>query len=169
MVDLGLFLARAVFGLFMAAHGSQKLFGWFGGYGIAGTGGYFESLGFRPGRVFAAAAGLAEFSGGLLLALGFLQPVAAALILSVMIVATVTVHLGQGLFAGTNGIEVPVLYGTGAAAMGLIGPGIYSLDWALGLSGVWSPALTVAVLAAGVIAGFANLGLRRTEPRLASA
>ena len=56
-MDTGLLLARMVFGLLMAAHGSQKLFGWFGGYGLAGTGGSFESLGFRPGRFFAAAAG----------------------------------------------------------------------------------------------------------------
>ena len=62
-MDAGLLLARVVFGLLMAAHGTQKLFGWFGGYGLAGTGGFFESLGFRPGRLFAAAAGGTEFVG----------------------------------------------------------------------------------------------------------
>ena len=60
-MDAGLLLARMVLGLLMAAHGAQKLFGWFGGYGLAGTGGFFESLGFRPGRFFAAAAGFTEF------------------------------------------------------------------------------------------------------------
>ena len=59
-VSVGLLVARLALGLLMAAHGSQKLFGWFGGHGLAGTGGYFESLGFRPGRTFALAAGLAE-------------------------------------------------------------------------------------------------------------
>ena len=62
-MDAGLLLARMVLGLLMAAHGTQKLFGWFGGYGLAGTGGFFESLGFRPGRLFAAAAGFTEFAG----------------------------------------------------------------------------------------------------------
>jgi putative oxidoreductase len=58
LLDLGLFLIRLVFGLVLAAHGAQKLFGWFGGYGIAGTGGFLESMGFRPGKMFATAAGL---------------------------------------------------------------------------------------------------------------
>ena len=101
-MDAGLLVARMVFGLLMAAHGSQKLFGWFGGYGIAGTGGFFESLGFRPGRLFALAAGLAETGGGLLLALGLFEPVAAAIIVSVMVVAAVTVHWQGGLFAMTD-------------------------------------------------------------------
>src|SRR2546425_2904707 len=105
-MDAGLLLIRLVFGLVMAAHGAQKLFGWFGGYGITGTGGFFESLGFRPGKLFAAAAGFGEFAGGLLVALGFLRPIGPALMLSVMIVAAVSVPWGH-LFATHNGIEVP--------------------------------------------------------------
>src|SRR2546423_14619965 len=97
-MDAGLLLIRLVIGLVMAAHGAQKLFGWFGGYGIAGTGGFFETIGFRPGKLFAALAGLGEFGGGLLLALGFLGPLGGALILSVLVVAAVTSHLGQGTF-----------------------------------------------------------------------
>jgi putative oxidoreductase len=169
MTDLGLLLARLTFGLLMAAHGSQKLFGWFGGYGIAGTGGYFESLGFRPGRVFATAAGLAEFGGGLMLALGFLSPVGAALMISVMLVAAVTVHAENGVFAMTNGIEVPLLYGAAAAALAFIGPGAYSLDAALGLTALWTSAVTLTVVVAGILGGVANLALRRAAPRLASA
>lgn len=169
MTDLGLLLARLTFGLLMAAHGSQKLFGWFGGYGIAGTGGYFESLGFRPGRVFATAAGLAEFGGGLMLALGFLSPVGAALMISVMLVAAVTVHAENGVFAMTNGIEVPLLYGAAAAALAFIGPGAYSLDAALGLTALWTSAVTLTVVVAGILGGVANLALRRATPRLASA
>jgi len=89
-MDAGLLMIRVVFGALMAAHGSQKLFGWFGGYGLTGTGGAFESLGFRPGRLFAALAGLTETFGGLLLAIGFLTPFASMSILAVMIVAICT-------------------------------------------------------------------------------
>src|SRR5205814_7539283 len=90
VMDTGLLIARLVFGLLMAAHGAQKLFGWFGGHGLAGTAGFLESLGFRPGRVFATAASLAELAGGLLAALGLLGPIGPALIVSVMIVAAMT-------------------------------------------------------------------------------
>src|SRR5881394_2162139 len=92
----GLLLVRLVFGLLMAAHGSQKIFGWFGGYGLTGTGTFFEQLGFRPGRLFAAAAGWTEFLGGVLLAVGLGGPVGPAFIVSVMIVALVSVHRGHG-------------------------------------------------------------------------
>jgi putative oxidoreductase len=143
----------------MAAHGSQKLFGWFGGYGLAGTGGFFESLGFRPGKLFAAAAGGTEFTAGLLLALGLLGPLGPALIVSVMIVAMATVHWANGVFAQNNGIEVPLLYSVAVVAIALIGNGAYSLDAALGLT--WSAQIVWIVLGAGIIGGFANLAVRK--------
>jgi putative oxidoreductase len=160
-LSTGLLIQRLVFGVLMMAHSSQKLFGWFGGYGIAGTAGYFEGLGFRPGRRFVIAASLSELIGGLLIALGFLGPIGPALVISVMIVAAVTVHWTHGLFAGTNGIEVPVLYSTGSLALALIGPGLYSLDAGLGLSRVWTPGLVLAVVALGILGGAANVLLRR--------
>lgn len=160
-MDTGLLLARMVFGLLMAAHGSQKLFGWFGGYGLAGTGGFFESLGFRPGRFFAAAAGATELSAGLLVALGLLGPLGPALIVSVMIVAMATVHWQHGLFAQNNGIEVPLLYAAAAVAIALTGPGAYSLDALLGLG--WPAAVIWTALALGALGGAANLAVRKTE------
>jgi putative oxidoreductase len=161
----GLLTGRLVLGILMAAHGTQKLFGWFGGYGLAGTGGFFETLGFRPGRTFAAAASLAEITGGLLLALGFLGPVGPALILSVMIVAAVTVHWKSGLFATTNGIEVPLLYAAGAVTLALTGPGLFSLDALLGLQSLWTPGIAWGAIAIGVVGGVVNLGLRRPAPQ----
>ena len=161
-MDAGLLIARMVFGLLMAAHGSQKLFGWFGGYGLAGTAGFFESLGFRPGRFFAAAAGATELVAGLLVALGLLGPLGPALIVSVMIVAMATVHWQHGLFAQNNGIEVPLLYAVAAVAIALTGPGVYSLDALLSLS--WPAGVAWTALALGVLGGFANLAVRKTEP-----
>jgi putative oxidoreductase len=161
-MDAGLLLARMVLGLLMAAHGAQKLFGWFGGYGIAGTGGFFESLGFRPGRFFAAAAGTTEFAGGLLVALGLLGPLGPAMIVGTMIVAIATVHWANGLFAQNNGFELPLTYAALAAALALVGYGGYSIDALLQLS--WSDGVAWTVLALGVVGGFANLLVRKTTP-----
>jgi putative oxidoreductase len=163
-LDTGLLIARLVFGLLMSAHGTQKLFGWFGGYGLAGTGGFFEQLGFRPGRVFAAIASTTELVGGLLIAFGFLGPVGPALVLSVMVVALVTVHWGKGIFAGTNGIEVPLLYATFAIMLALTGPGLFSLDALLGLEALWSPVFAAGALAIGVLGSIGNLAARRPLP-----
>jgi putative oxidoreductase len=156
-MDAGILLARIVIGPLMAAHGAQKLLGWFGGYGLAGTGGFFEGLGFRPGRVFAALASVTEIVSGLLLTLGLFGPVGSALLISVMIVAAISVHLPNGVFAQSNGIEVPLLYAIIAAAIALTGPGAYSLDAALGLTGLWTPGLTLLVLAGGIVGGIGAL------------
>ncbi|MEA2724591.1 MAG: putative oxidoreductase [Gemmatimonadales bacterium] len=161
----GLLIARLVFGSLMVAHGTQKLFGWFGGYGLTGTGGFFDSLGFRPGKAFAAAASLTEIAGGLLLALGFLGPVGPALIISVMIVAAISVHWKHGLFASTNGIELPLLYAAMALTLALTGPGVFSLDAVLGLMSLWTPRVVLAAIAIGIVGGIANLTLRRTVPQ----
>jgi putative oxidoreductase len=164
MIDSGLFLIRLVFGLVMAAHGSQKLFGWFGGYGLHAVAGMFESLGFRPGRAFAPLAATSELVGGLLMALGAFGPIGPAAVLSVMIVAAVSVHWANGLFASTNGIEVPLLYGTAAMALALTGPGRYSLDAVSGLGVFWNPAVSWTAIAAAIIGGVASLALRRPAP-----
>src|SRR6187455_2606904 len=113
-LNIGLLLARLIIGLVMAAHGAQKLFGWFGGYGLNKTGEFFVHLGFKPGRSFAAMASATEITSGLLIALGLLGPIGPALMISVMIVAAMTVHWEHGLFAADNGVEVPLLYATAA-------------------------------------------------------
>lgn len=158
----GLLLARLIVGLMMVGHSGQKLFGWLGGYGLAGTAGFFEQLGFRPGRLFVVTASLAEMLSGILIALGLFGPVGPALLLSVMIVAAVSVHWKNGLFAATNGIEVPLLYATTAVALGFIGYGAFSLDAVLGIDHAWTPALKAVVLAVGAVGGVLHLLARRS-------
>ena len=158
--SIGLLIARLVFGLMIAAHGSQKLFGWFGGHGLAGTAGFFDSIGFRPGRFFATLAASTEVMSGILLATGFLGPVGPALMISVMIVAAATIHWKNGVFASKNGIEVPLLYGVTAATLLLTGPGVYSLDAVFGLSALSTPVLQWGALAVGVLGGLGNLVAR---------
>ena len=158
---IGLLLVRLVFGGLMAAHGSQKAFGWFGGYGLTGTGTFFEQFGFRPGRLFAAA-GLTEVLGGVLVAVGLGGPIGPALMVSVMIVAVVSVHWGHGLFAATNGIEVPLLYAASAAALAFTGLGRYSLDALFGLSSMWTTANAGIALGLAAFGAIANLAARRS-------
>jgi putative oxidoreductase len=158
----GLLVLRLVAGLVMAAHGTQKLFGWFGGYGIAGTGRFFEGLGFRPGHLFAAAAGASEFVGGLLIAAGFLGPLGPVAVLATMIIAIGTVHWANGLFTANNGVELPLLYAGIAIAIIFTGPGAYSLDAVLGLTGFWTTGVAWAALAVAVAGAIVNLGMRHT-------
>jgi putative oxidoreductase len=153
-MDIALLLLRLVIGLTMAAHGTQKLFGWFGGYGLAGTGGFMEKLGFVPGRRAALSAGLAEALGGLLLALGLVTPLAAAAIIAVMTVAVVTVHISKGFFVTGGGYEYNLVLAAVALSLALLGPGAWSLDalLGLGLSGLgWGVgALLLGLVGAGL-------------------
>jgi putative oxidoreductase len=167
-LSIGLLLVRLVLGLLMAAHGTQKLLGWFGGYGIAGTAGFFEQLGFRPGRFFATTAAVSEIVSGVLMALGLFGPVGPALMVSVMIVAAVSVHWQHGIFATSNGIELTLLYAAGAFALALTGPGRFSLDAVLQLEWLSAPTFAAVALGIGIVGGIANLAARRVpEPVVA--
>jgi len=104
-----------------------------------------------------------------LLALGLLEPVAAAAVISVMVVAIFTVHWGKGLLATSNGVEFPLLYAVLALCLALTGPGEYSIDAAIGLDAWWTPQLSGIVLAAGVVAGLACLTIRRPTPAVGQA
>jgi putative oxidoreductase len=159
MVSAGLLVGRLVVGLGMAAHGSQKLFGWFGGHGLSGTGRYFESLGFRPGRPFALLAGLGEFISGLLVALGLFGPVGPALMLAVMIVATAQTWK-NGFFAMNNGIELSLLYGAAGVALSFTGPGRYSLDAALGIASGGNLGLVAIAMGIALVGAVASLVVR---------
>jgi putative oxidoreductase len=168
-LSMGLLIARIIFGLTLSAHGAQKLLGWFGGYGLDGTGQFFAQIGFQPGRTFATIAASTEIVAGLLIALGFLGPIGPALMLSVMIVAAVSVHWRNGFFATGNGIELPFLYAAVAVVLALTGPGAYSLDALLGLRALWSPTLVAAALGIGILGGIGNLVARRRGPSANSA
>jgi putative oxidoreductase len=168
-LSAGLLVARVVVGLVMAAHGAQKLFGWFGGPGLSKTGEFFAYLGFQPGRTFATIASFTELTSGLLVATGFLGPIGPALMISVMIVAMITVHWEHGLFASDNGIEVPLLYTAAAVGFALTGYGLFSLDASFGIVDLWTPAITGTVLAAGALGGLANVAIRRRPTKTARA
>src|SRR5829696_8843225 len=120
-MDIGLFALHVIPGALFMGHGAQKLFGVFGGHGIDGTGGFFESLGLKPGRLHARAAGSAEFFGGLLLALGLLVPLAAAVLIATMLTASLTAHRGKGVWAQDGGFELPLVYATIAFGLGAVG------------------------------------------------
>jgi putative oxidoreductase len=159
LLGIGLLIARLIIGLVMAAHGAQKLLGWFGGYGLQATGEFMVQLGFTQGRAFAAMASIVEITSGLLIALGFLGPVGPALMISVMIVAALTVHWKNGLFAAKNGVELPLLFIASALAFAMAGFGPYSLDGLLGFTTPWSPGMTWLVIAVGIAGGLANVAL----------
>jgi putative oxidoreductase len=154
-MDLALFVLRIVVGGLFAAHGAQKLFGSFGGHGIAGTGQFFEALGLRPGERHARLAGLGEFGGGLLLVFGFLTPLGAAAILGVMTVAILTVHGAKGWQNTNGGYEYNVVLGAAAFALAAAGPGAWSIDHALGLG--WGAGWGFVALAAGILGGMGAL------------
>jgi putative oxidoreductase len=151
-MEIGLLVLRLVVGFAFAVHGAQKLFGAFGGHGIAGTASNFEQLGLRPGRRHAWLAGVAEVSGALLLALGLFTPFAVAGLIAVMTVAILHVHGRNGFLNANGGFEYNLVMIAAGFALAGVGPGDWSLDNALGfdLHGtVWA----LAALGAGVLGG----------------
>ncbi|MCG4453401.1 MULTISPECIES: DoxX family protein [unclassified Pseudomonas] len=124
----GLTILRIIAGLTFAAHGSQKLFGWFGGYGLAGVGQWMESIGLAPGYLMALLAGSAEFFGGLALIVGLLARPAAAVLAVTMLVAIVTVHMANGFFMSNNGYEFALALLVISLAVLIEGAGKLSLD-----------------------------------------
>lgn len=128
---LSAFFLRIPVGIVLAAHGAQKLFGWFGGYGLEGTGQWMASIGLEPGYFMALMAGSAEFFGGLALVLGLLTRPAAALSAFTMLVAIFSVHISHGLFLSNNGYEYALVLFAATLALAIQGAGSYSVDNAL--------------------------------------
>lgn len=128
----GLTVVRILVGIIFVAHGGQKLFGLFGGYGLAGTAQYMESLGLTPGYVMASLAGGAEFFGGLALIIGLLARPAAVALIFMTLVAIFSVHIHNGLFMANNGFEFALALLGALIAILIEGPGRLSLDRAIG-------------------------------------
>ncbi|MER5209065.1 DoxX family protein [Streptomyces sp. NPDC002838] len=164
--DLGLLLLRLGTGGVLAAHGTQKLFGWFGGHGLEGTGQFMESVGYAPGKASATAAGLAETGGGTLLALGLATPAAGAAAAGAMAGAS-AVHVPNGFFNQSGGYEYAATLGLAATGLAVAGPGRLSLDHALGHvfdRGWMVPAAFAATAAVtAVVVGARNRRLQKDE------
>jgi putative oxidoreductase len=148
-MDLGLLIIRVVFGLLMIGHGTQKLFGWFGGYGLTGSSGFVASRGFAPAKFWTATGSLSESVGGLLFLLGFLSPLGSIAIAAAMLTAIVGFHWPK-FWASEGGIEHALVMLTAAVAVGITGPGVYALDAVLGTA--------LPPTAAGIIAALAAIG-----------
>ncbi|MGW3139988.1 DoxX family membrane protein [Streptomyces sp. NPDC001139] len=164
--DVGLLLLRLGAGGVLAAHGAQKLLGWFGGHGIEGTGKFMESVGYAPGRASATAAGLAEAGGGTLLALGLATPAAGAAAAGAMAGAA-AVHAPNGFFNQEGGYEYAATLALAATGLAVTGPGRLSLDHALGhaLDRGWMVPAALGATAAvtAMVVGARNRRLRKPE------
>ena len=164
--DVGLLLLRLGAGGVLAAHGTQKLFGWFGGHGLEGTGQFMESVGYKPGRASAIASGLAETGGGTLLALGLATPAAGAAAAGGMAGAA-AVHTPNGFFNAEGGYEYAATLGLAATGLAIAGPGRLSLDHALGhaVNRGWMvpAALATAGLVTALVVGARTKRLQKSE------
>lgn len=153
MVDIGLFIIRLVIGGLILGHGLQKLAGWFDGPGLTQWAGALESMRYRRARPLAWLHALTETGAGVLLVLGALTPLAAAMVIGVMVNAVVAAHAHNGLWSQDGGFEYPLVLGVAAAGLALAGPGAWALDTALGWSPTpaWAPTGIVGGLLAGVL------------------
>src|SRR3954463_15605831 len=156
-MDLGRLLLRFTIGGTFFVHGTQKLFGWFGGYGPDGTGQFFEGLGLRPRKRNAVAAGCTETGGGVLIGLGLATPLAAAGLSAVMITALRTAIWNEGFKPATG--EFEVLLAAGALALTETGPGRPSLGREDG-----GPGWTLAAAGAGAAGSALMLSMARKAP-----
>ena len=151
-MNLALLVLHVVVGLLFFAHGAQKLFGWFGGYGIQGTAGFFDQIGLRPGRLHATVAAIAETLGGLLLALGLFTPIGSALVIAIMVAAVITVHWQKGFFNTEGGYEFNLTLTAAVFALAGVGPGEWSLDNVFGIDWTGTGWALIA-LGAGIVGG----------------
>jgi putative oxidoreductase len=165
LVTAGLLVLRLMLGLTLAAHGAQKLFGWFEGPGLTGFATNLEELGIRPGRPWAIISAAVEFGGGLLVAVGLVTPVAALFLVGDLLIAILTIHLARGFWNHDGGYEFPLALIGGLVALSLVGPGAASIDRLIRLSlpepATWLAIVIVVLL--GVIAAAASGRVRTAD------
>ncbi len=151
-LDIALLGLRLATGGVFAAHGAQKVLGWWGGQGLRGWQGTMARMGYRPTLLFAAMSALAELAGGLALAVGLLTPIVGMVVLGQAVVITAGVHWPRGFFNRDNGFEFPMVLAAGFLAILLVGPGSLSLDAVIGfdLSDVARDALAVVAVLGGL-------------------
>jgi len=155
--DLALLILRVVVGLIVAAHGAQKLFGAWGGPGMAGFTGWLASMRLKPAPLWAWLAVLAEFGGGIIMALGLLSPLGSLGVAATMLMAIISAHWPK-FFSSENGMEFALTLLAAAVAIVLAGPGAYSLDAVLGIAFVqpWMSIVGLVLVVAGIVAAFAT-------------
>ncbi len=167
-MNTGILVLRIVTGLILAGHGSKKLFGWFGGKGIASHAEFMDTIGAHPPQAWAYVNAIAELAGGLCFAAGLITPIASAALLGSMVIAIVRVHWRKGVWNSGGGFEYPLVLATVAFVIGLTGPGDLSLDAALNL---WMPEpitytlilVTMIIIVVGVIVSSSSLLRHRSN------
>lgn len=161
MIAIGLFVLRAVIGVTVSAHGAQKLFGWFNGPGLNGFGGMLESMKVRPSGLWALVAAGGEFIGGILLVLGFLNPVGPFMVAGAMLVAIGLVHVPNGFWNSNRGLEFPLQILAAAIAISLVGYGPFSIDAAFNLTlpepASWIVLAILTLITAGAVVAMPRL------------
>jgi putative oxidoreductase len=170
-MDVALLILRIVVGLYVAAHGAQKLFGWFNGPGLKGAEGFLGGmLGFRPASLWAPAVSLAEFGGGLLLVVGLFSPLGSIGIIASQLTATLVVHWAKGPWGSEGGYEQTLTNLAVAVAVAFAGPGRYSLDRLFGISlPTWFSVTVALIVLLGVLVaiGTRKVAAPSTRPQTA--
>lgn len=165
--DVLITVLRIIIGLLFIGHGAQKLFGWFDGHGLQGTTQFISSLGFRPARLWAVIAALAEFLGGLSLVLGFLTPVGAALVTGAMLAAIFSIHGPKGLWNAQGGFEYNLVLIANALFVALAGPGLYALDNNIQLPWPMSTIFVVSIVVMLIVVAIALVSRSAGEAKRA--
>ncbi len=161
LTDVTVLLLRLIIFVVMFFHGTQKLFGWWGGRGLSGAAEFFGSLGFRPPRLVALLASTAETIASVLILLGLATPLAVVMFTGIY-TNIAAIHVKNGLETKKHGFELELVLFGSVAAIGLLGPGVFSLDRVLGVPSAWW--VGPVAIALGLVGGI-GISLTRSRRR----